>query len=55
MVKTTVFVTDLNDFARLNAIYERHVGAPKPARSTVKVTRLPRDVLVEIELVCRLP
>jgi 2-iminobutanoate/2-iminopropanoate deaminase len=55
VVKTTVFVTDLNDFARLNAIYERHFGAHKPARSTVQVARLPRDVFVEIEFVCRLP
>jgi 2-iminobutanoate/2-iminopropanoate deaminase len=55
VVKTTVFVTNLGDFARLNAIYERHFGAHKPARSTVQVARLPRDVLVEIEVVCRLP
>lgn len=55
VVKTTVFVTNLNDFARLNAIYERHFGAHKPARSTVQVARLPRDVLVEIEVICRLP
>ena len=55
VVKTTVFVKDLNDFARLNAVYERHFGTHKPARSTVQVARLPRDVLVEIEVICRLP
>ena len=55
VVKTTVFVKDLNDFARLNAVYERHFGTHKPARSTVEVVRLPRDVLVEIEVICRLP
>jgi len=55
VVKTTVFVTDLNDFARLNAIYERHFGTHKPARSTVQVARLPRDASVEIDFVCRLP
>ena len=55
VVKTTVFVQDLNDFARLNAVYERHFGAHKPARSTVQVARLPRDALVEIEVICRLP
>ena len=55
VVKTTVFVKDLNDFARLNAVYERHLGTHKPARSTVEVARLPRDVLVEIEVICRLP
>jgi len=54
VVKTTVFVKNLNDFARLNAVYERHFGAHKPARSTVEVARLPRDVLVEIEAICRL-
>jgi 2-iminobutanoate/2-iminopropanoate deaminase len=55
VVKTTVFVKDLNDFARLNAVYERHFGTHKLARSTVEVARLPRDVLVEIEVICRLP
>ncbi|MBV8399384.1 MAG: RidA family protein [Acetobacteraceae bacterium] len=55
VVKTTVFVQDLNDFARLNAVYERRFGTHKPARSTVQVARLPRDALVEIEVVCRLP
>ena len=55
VVKATVFVKDLNDFARLNAVYERNFGAHKPARSTVEVSRLPRDVLVEIEVIARLP
>ena len=55
VVKTTVFVQDLNDFARLNAVYERRFGTHKPARSTVQVARLPHDALVEIEVVCRLP
>ena len=55
VVKTTVFVKDLNDFSRLNAVYERHFGGHKPARSTVQVARLPRDALVEIEAICRLP
>lgn len=54
VVKTTVFVQDLNDFARLNAVYERRFGTHKPARSTVQVARLPRDALVEIEVICRL-
>lgn len=55
VVKTTVFVKDLNDFSRLNAVYEKAFGDHKPARSTVEVARLPRDVLVEIELIARLP
>ena len=54
VVKCTVFVKDLNDFARLNAVYERRFGAHKPARSTVEVARLPRDVQVEIEAIARL-
>ncbi len=54
VVKTTVFVQDLNDFARLNQVYERRFGSHKPARSTVQVARLPRDVKVEIEVIARL-
>lgn len=50
-VKVTVFVTDLGQFADLNAVYAEHFSAPYPARSTVEVSRLPRDVLVEIEVV----
>lgn len=55
VVKATVFVKDLNDFGKLNAVYERNFGAHKPARSTVEVSRLPRDVLLEIEVIARLP
>lgn len=54
VVKCTVFVKDLNDFARLNTVYERRFGEHQPARSTVEVARLPRDVQVEIEVVARL-
>jgi len=54
VVKSTVFVQDLNDFARLNTVYERRFGSHKPARSTVQVARLPRDVLVEIEVIARI-
>ena len=50
-VKTTVFLKDMNDFAAMNEVYGKHFGAMPPARSTVEVARLPRDVLVEIELV----
>ncbi|HVI52605.1 MAG TPA: RidA family protein [Candidatus Sulfotelmatobacter sp.] len=55
VVKTTVFVQDLGDFAKLNAVYERLFAGHKPARSTVQVARLPRDVLVEIEAIAKLP
>ena len=51
VVKATVFVKDMNDFPRLNAVYAEHFTEPYPARSTVEVARLPRDVLVEIELI----
>ncbi|MEZ4402655.1 MAG: RidA family protein [Kofleriaceae bacterium] len=51
VVKSTIFLTDLGDFAAVNAVYaERFAGAP-PARSTVQVARLPKDARVEIEMV----
>lgn len=55
VAKATVFVTDLGDFARLNAVYETRFGGHKPARSTVQVAALPRGASVEIELVARIP
>ncbi|ARD48451.1 deaminase [Sporosarcina sp. P37] len=51
VVKTTVFIQDMNEFAALNAIYEEHFGEHKPSRSTVEVARLPKDVRVEIEAI----
>lgn len=51
VVKTSIFLTNLDDFARLNRIYGEFLGEIKPARSTVQVARLPREVLVEIEAV----
>ena len=51
VVKTTVFLKDMNDFAGMNEVYARHFGDHKPARSTVQVARLPRDAGVEIECV----
>jgi 2-iminobutanoate/2-iminopropanoate deaminase len=54
LVKTTVFLTDLDDFAGMNEIYARHVGARPPARSTVEVGRLPSGALVEIEAIAHL-
>jgi 2-iminobutanoate/2-iminopropanoate deaminase len=50
-VKATVFLADINDFAKMNEIYGKHFKAPFPARSTVQVARLPRDAKVEIEVV----
>jgi 2-iminobutanoate/2-iminopropanoate deaminase len=51
VVKTTVFLRDMNDFTAMNEVYGRHFGEHKPARSTVQAARLPRDVAVEIEAV----
>ena len=51
VVKTTVFIRDMNDFATVNAIYADFFGDCKPARSCVEVARLPKDGLVEIEFV----
>jgi 2-iminobutanoate/2-iminopropanoate deaminase len=51
VVKTTVFLKDLNDFARMNAVYAEFFKPPYPARTTVEVARLPKDVLIEIEAV----
>jgi 2-iminobutanoate/2-iminopropanoate deaminase len=51
VVKTTVFLKDMNDFVAMNEVYGRHFGEHRPARSTVEVSRLPKDVRVEIEAV----
>ena len=51
VVKTTVFLADMNEFAAMNEVYASYFGAHKPARSTVQAARLPRDVKVEIEAV----
>ncbi|HEU0013029.1 MAG TPA: RidA family protein [Longimicrobium sp.] len=51
VVKTTVFLRDMNDFTAMNEVYGRHFGDHKPARSTVQAARLPRDAAVEIEAV----
>jgi len=51
VAKTTVFLTNLADFAAFNAVYEKHLNGAKPARSTVQVAALPRGAAVEIEVV----
>jgi len=55
IVKTTVFVHDMNDFPAVNEVYGRALGDARPARSTVQVSALPRGVLVEIEAVVAIP
>ena len=54
VVKTTVFIKDMNDFAAVNAIYAQYFTEPYPARSCVEVARLPKDVLVECEAIAEL-
>ena len=55
VVRTTVFLMDMNDFAAMNESYARFVTDPPPARSTVQVARLPRDARIEIDAIAVLP
>ncbi len=52
VVKTTVFIKNMEDFAKINEIYSKFFPTPCPSRSCVEVTRLPKDVLLEIEAIC---
>ncbi len=54
VVKTTVFISDMNDFAAVNGVYAELFGDCKPARSCVQVARLPKDVKIEIEAIASL-
>jgi 2-iminobutanoate/2-iminopropanoate deaminase len=51
VVKTTVFLKSMSDFANMNEVYSRYFSQAPPARSTVEVARLPKDVLVEIDII----
>lgn len=53
IVKATVFMKNMDDFARVNEIYSEHFTEPYPARSAVEVARLPKDALIEIEVIAR--
>ncbi len=53
VVKTTIFLIDMSDFAAVNAVYDRYFGTTKPARSTVAVAGLPRNVRVEIDAIAK--
>lgn len=53
VVKANVYLADMNDFAAMNAAYERHFEAPFPARTTIQAARLPLGALVEIEIVAQ--
>lgn len=52
VIKTTVFISDMDNFGKINEIYSKYFEKPYPARSCVEVSRLPKDVLLEIEAVC---
>ena len=54
VVRTTIFLADMNDFAAVNAIYAQYFSEPYPARATVQVARLPKDSLVEIQVTAAL-
>ena len=51
VVRTTVFLTDMNDFQAMNAVYGSYFAEPYPARATVQVARLPRDARIEIDVI----
>jgi len=51
VVRTTVYLADMNEFAQMNEVYARYMVEPPPARSTVQVARLPRDARVEIDVI----
>ncbi len=51
VVRTTIFLADMNDFAAVNAIYAQYFSEPYPARATVQVARLPKDARVEIDVI----
>ncbi len=53
VVKTTVFLKDMNDFVEMNDVYADYFGDHKPARATVEAARLPKDVMVEIECIAQ--
>jgi 2-iminobutanoate/2-iminopropanoate deaminase len=51
VIKTTVYLKNMNDFSSMNEVYSEYFGSSKPARSTVEVARLPKDALVEIDVI----
>ncbi len=55
VVKATVYLADMNDFARMNAVYAQYFPEPYPARAAFQVARLPRDVKIEIEVIAVAP
>lgn len=51
IIKTTIFLKDMNDFSIMNEVYGKQLGNHRPARSTVEISRLPKDALIEIEAI----
>ena len=54
VVRTTVYLADMNDFAAMNAVYAEYFSAPAPARTTIQAARLPKDMRVEIDVIAAL-
>ena len=54
VVKTTVFIKNMEHFAKINQVYETYFTTPYPARSCVEVSRLPKDVLIEVEVIAQI-
>ena len=54
VVKTTVFLKNMDDFPKMNRVYEKYFGGNPPARSAVEVSKLPKDVLIEIECIAEI-
>jgi 2-iminobutanoate/2-iminopropanoate deaminase len=55
VVRTTVFLADMNEFSAMNEVYAQYIVDPPPARATVQVARLPRDVKIEIDAIAVIP
>jgi 2-iminobutanoate/2-iminopropanoate deaminase len=55
VVRTTIFLADMNDFGAVNGVYGKYLVDPPPARATVQVARLPKDAKVEIDLIAVIP
>jgi 2-iminobutanoate/2-iminopropanoate deaminase len=55
VVRTTVYLADMNEFAAMNDVYGRYIVDPPPARATVQVARLPRDVKIEVDCIAVIP
>ena len=51
VVRTTVYLADMNDFAAMNAVYATYFSSPAPARATVQAARLPKDARIEIDVI----